>query len=154
MKLTSEEIMGLNSLLDGKKIWGFHESIKAELDIAEKKRIAEKLLKYGEKGINELLYFLNAYKNAGDYVVINELNIALTDGRMLALMKLEEEYQFFIVEKEQIKEYISGKDHVILFCYKNNEIYGFDTLQTGNGMRNQSLQQTEEIDELVERYLG
>ena len=92
--------MGLNSLLDGKKIWGFHESIKVELDIAEKKRIAEKLLKYGEKGINELLYFLNAYKNAGDYVVINELNIALTDGCMLALMKLEEEYQFFIVEKE------------------------------------------------------
>lgn len=154
MKLTSEEIMGLNSLLDGKKIWGFHESIEADLNTAEKKRIAEKLLKYGEKGINELLYFLNAYKNADDYVVINELNIALIDGHMLALMKLEEEYQFFIVEKEQIKEYISGKDNVILFRYKNNEIYGFDTLQTGNGMINQSLKQAEEIDELVERYLG
>lgn len=154
MKLTSEEIIGLNSLLDGKKIWGFHENIGADLDTAEKKGIAEKLLKYGENGICDLLTFLNAYKNADDYVVINELNIALTGGHMPALMKTAEEYQFFIVGREQIKEYVSGKDNVMLFRCKNNEIYGFDTLQTEDGMANQSLQRSEKIDELVERYLG
>lgn len=144
--------MGLNSLLDGKKIWGFHEGMEADLDIAERKRIAEKLLIYGEQGINQILFYLNAYKTAEDYVVINEVNIAVTDEMMPAFMKLGEDYQFFFVEKEQIKKYIEGKDTIIFLRFKNNDIYGFDILPAYSGITHHK-QRSEEIDELVERYL-
>jgi len=152
MILTSEEMIGLNSLLDGKKIWGFHENIAVDLDIAMKKRIAAKLLKFGEKEIKELLFYLNTYKTADDYVVINELNIALADGKMFALIKLKEGYQFSVIDKEQIKKYVRGKDNIMLFRFKNNDICGFNILTTENGMMIQNMQQSE-IDELVERYL-
>lgn len=152
MILTSEEMIGLNSLLDGKKIWGFHENIAVDLDIAMKKRIAAKLLKFGEKEIEELLFYLNTYKTADDYVVINELNIALADRKMFALIKLKEGYQFSVIDKEQIKKYVRGKENIMLFRFKNNDICGFNILTTENGMMIQNMQQSE-IDELVERYL-
>lgn len=156
MKLTAEEIIGLNSLLDGERIWGFHENIEPDIVINEKKRIALKLLEYGEKEIKELLLFLNTYKNANDYVVINELNIALSGGQKLALIKVEDGYQLLLLSKEWITEYISGRDNILFFRYKNNSIFGFDMKSSDEDLvnPNKTDRKIKKTSELMERYLG
>lgn len=161
MTLTAEEMIGLNSVLDGKKIWGFNESAEAYMDMCKKKKTASELLEYGEKGLHELLVILNTYKNADNYVVMNEYNIAVLNGKMLALTKMEDRYQFSMPEREQIINYIRRTDRVLLFHFRNKNICAFDIVSTENGrkfinsmMHKKKLEAGEkELAKLVERYL-
>lgn len=161
MRISANEILGLNSLLDGKKIWGFNEWINSDISYEEKVNIATKLSEYGEQGMQELLTVLNAYKQSNNYVVVNGYNIAVLEDGLLGLSKLENDYQFFVVDRKWLTDYIKTEEKVLFFQYKNGEIRRFDYLSKKakknylfNMLNQENIAiESNDMENLLERYL-
>lgn len=162
MRLSVDEIFGLNSLLDGKKIWGFNEVVDSDMSYEKKVSIASKLKEYGEKGIQGLLALLNAYKNSDNYVVINGYNVAVLEEGLLGLVKVEDDYQFFSTDMKWFADYIKNEKKVFMIQYRNGEICKFELVNKKDNKRylfnmlNQEKVEIEsnDIETFLERYLG
>lgn len=101
MKLGINEIMGLNSMLDGESIWGFPETLdKTEADYV--KKTAEQLISHGRKQVDYLLYMLEQYKKSGSYITINRINAAKTNNGWVILLKDGDAYHLFGMEHEML----------------------------------------------------
>lgn len=118
MKLSINEIIGLNTLLDGEKIWGFPKSVdKSEESYVE--RTAEKIMSHGKERVNQLLTMLNQYKKSGSYIMINEIIAAKTENGWVLLVKEEESYDLFYMDHE-ILDYALRKE-IEIFQKRDNE---------------------------------
>lgn len=91
MFVTAEELIGINSLTDGRKIWGFYETVPGDV----KKYAggaAEKLAERGKEEVSLLAAVLRKYKSAERYLVINSVNAAKTEQGWIVLFRRGKEY--------------------------------------------------------------
>jgi len=98
MILLEQEIIGLNSLLDGEEIPGF----KGKTEKNNKKYVqktAEELMKYEKNKLDVMLRLMKDYKTAKKYFVINNGWYAVCEKYFVALVQIEEGYQFMGIEK-------------------------------------------------------
>lgn len=118
MKLEINEIMGLNSMLDGENIWGFPETQdKTKADYV--KKTAEQLMSHGRRQTGYLLNMLEQYKKSGSYITINRINAAKTDDGWVVLAKDKEAYRLFGMEHEML--YKTLRKEIELFRDRKEE---------------------------------
>lgn len=131
MILDVNEIIGLNTLLDGEKIWGFPETIdKTESDYVEK--TAQKLMSHKSKEIDILLAMLEKYKKAEVYLTINHINAAKTEDGWILLVKENMHYHLIFMAQD-ILEIIVKKEislfHKTYECIKEINAEKIDFLE-------------------------
>lgn len=98
MILSEQEIIGLNSLLDGENIPGF----KGKAEKNNKKyaqKTAEELMKYEKNKLDVMLRLMKDYKTAKKYLVVNNGWYAVYENYFVALVQVEEGYQFVEIER-------------------------------------------------------
>lgn len=119
MKLEINEIIGLNSMLDGENIWGFPETLdKSETDYV--KKTAEQLMSHGRKQVDYLLHMLEQYKKSGSYIMINQINAARTEDGWVILAKEGDGYHLLGMEHEIL--YDTLKKEIEIFRDRDEEI--------------------------------
>lgn len=119
MKLDINEIIGLNTLLDGEKIWGFPETAdKTEKDYVEK--TAQKIMSRGKKQTDCLLSMLEQYKKAGTYLSVNHINAAETENGWILLAREDKAYHLFFMEHDILETAL--RKEIGLFHKMNEEI--------------------------------
>lgn len=124
MKLDINEIIGLNSLLDGEQIWGFPETIdKSDSNYVDK--MAKKIMSHGKEHVDYLLYMLDQYKKSGSYIVINQINMAKTAKGWIILAKDENAYHLYRMDHE-ILGYALTKE-IGIFQRTNQPVEGVET---------------------------
>lgn len=98
MILTEKEIIGLNSLLDGQNIPGFKGKMdKNNGDYAHE--AACELVRHGKEKLSLMLRLMNDYKAAKKFLVINHAWYAMCEDYVIALVHIDNEYQFVGMEQ-------------------------------------------------------
>lgn len=91
MFVTAEELIGINSLTDGRKIWGFYETMPGDAQSCAEEA-AEKLAERGKEETDLLAAVLRKYKEAGRYLAVNGINAAKTEQGWIVLFRRGKEY--------------------------------------------------------------
>jgi len=164
MFVTVEELIGVNSLIDGEKIWGFSEKIPE--DIQKYAEVtAKKLLERGKEATDLLVATLKQYKAAKSYLVINGVNAAKTEKGWIVLLKKDMTYclaaladrTFYSILKEQLlmdkeketsetkekitwenfaRNYTNGiEDYTLIYRYDNGKVEDFELFYNRQGKK-------------------
>lgn len=139
MFVTAEELIGINSLADGRKIWGFYETIPKDVQ-KYAQNAAEKLAERGKEQIDLLAAVLRQYKEAGRYLAVNGVNAAKTEQGWIVLLKRDKKYclepladgTFCSILKEQLltddqKEICSAAEKINLEDFAGNYTEGIES---------------------------
>lgn len=99
MRFTNDEIIGLNSLLDGNNIIGFREKVPMDAGEEYKSQIAEKIANRDKEKVTVALNLLREYKQAEKYMVINGKWYAVRKNFFVALWNVDGEYELIGIDR-------------------------------------------------------
>ena len=120
MTLDNDEMMVLNSMLDGKEIHGFYGRSLQETTPEYKKLLCGRLMKRGKRELDVLLKILNCYKHADNYIILNGNWTAIGKDCDISLVHVETGYEVVVWDKGQFAETV----------YQKTKLFNHDGIET------------------------